>query len=176
MLSEKTYRPGGGTALFDAVGKTVTDIANRIDDLSESEKPSRVLVLIMTDGHENASEEYKNPALVGKLIETYRKQDWEFLFIGADEKSMMQAKSFGVSMARGAGGQSVGATMSMNWGESGIATTAYVAMSKAASNYRNDGNVGNWTTPNPDTVTKTVTVQIPTPKDVKTSIPSIPSK
>jgi Mg-chelatase subunit ChlD len=176
LLTEKSYRPGGGTALFDAVGKTINDVSSRIEDLRESEKPSRVICLIMTDGYENASKEFK-PEHIAKRIAEFRKHDWEFLFIGADEKSITEAKSFGVSMARGAGGQSVNATMSVNWGDTDAISTGYLAMNNAVSNYRGTGNVGNWTADVAKEGTdKTVTVHTSTAKSVVPRTTFTPSK
>ena len=50
-LSEKDYRPGGCTPLYDAMGKTL----NELEGLINAE--DKVMATIITDGYENASTE-----------------------------------------------------------------------------------------------------------------------
>src|SRR5687767_5131529 len=47
--------PRGGTPLLDAVGLTIAHIAERLADA----KPDQVVVMIITDGQENSSREYR---------------------------------------------------------------------------------------------------------------------
>lgn len=72
----ETFKPRGNTALWDAVGVALNDSVNRIKD-------SKVIVVIITDGHENASKHY-NADGVKRMIEECRKMNWEFLFLGAN--------------------------------------------------------------------------------------------
>ena len=51
-FDSRTYRPGGGTALLDAMGTTI----DRIDRLPN--KPKKVVIAVVTDGDENSSTEY----------------------------------------------------------------------------------------------------------------------
>ena len=90
LFTEYTLQPRGMTALFDAIGKT----ANEVKDTKVSGKK---IFMIITDGHENSSREY-NGASVKALIEEMRKNDWEFLFIGADEGALSQARDIGLDM------------------------------------------------------------------------------
>ena len=54
-LTKNEYSPGGYTALHDAICLTVDSVGAKLSALQEEERPSKVLVLIMTDGLENAS-------------------------------------------------------------------------------------------------------------------------
>ena len=52
------YSPGGSTAMNDAIGTAVTEIGKWLSDMPEEERPSKNLIVIMTDGEENSSQEY----------------------------------------------------------------------------------------------------------------------
>ena len=60
-LNQDTYVPRGSTALLDAVGKTIDAVGERLAATPESERPSQVIVSILTDGYENASQTYSKP-------------------------------------------------------------------------------------------------------------------
>ena len=57
----------------------------------------RVLVLIMTDGYENASKEFSK-AQVKALVESTTKQyDWNYVFIGANIDAAAEADGIGIN-------------------------------------------------------------------------------
>lgn len=78
-LTANEYRPSGGTALFDAIGKAVEALLER----SDIEEPNTaVLVAIFTDGEENMSYHYDAAtlkALISRLEATGR---WTFTLMG----------------------------------------------------------------------------------------------
>ena len=82
-LNIETYRPNGSTALLDAIGKSIFSIKEKFGkDISE-DKMSVVLVII-TDGHENCSRMYTYhdiAQLIKNLDDTGK---WTFSFLGAD--------------------------------------------------------------------------------------------
>jgi endonuclease III len=57
-LDGSSYRPRGTTPLLDAIGITIDSLGTRLDQMDENERPEKVIVAILTDGLENASEEY----------------------------------------------------------------------------------------------------------------------
>ena len=57
-LNQDTYVPRGSTALLDAVGKTIDAVGERLAATAESERPSQVIISILTDGYENARQTY----------------------------------------------------------------------------------------------------------------------
>lgn len=83
-LTRSNYRPGGMTALDDAVGSTIDSLQEGLEALSPSERPDKILVVIQTDGHENSSQEYTREQ-VNELREAREKDGWAFLFLGADQ-------------------------------------------------------------------------------------------
>ena len=84
-----TYKPdlyqcGGCTALYDAICVGVDELGRQFAALPESERPEDVLVVIVTDGYENASKKFKL-ADVRKRIETQSKvYSWKFLFLASN--------------------------------------------------------------------------------------------
>lgn len=88
-LSMETFVPRGGTALYDAIGRTVI--------ATEARKPEgKVIIVITTDGHENSSREY-NAASVKTIIERKRADGWEFVFLGANQDACLTAVSMGMA-------------------------------------------------------------------------------
>ena len=97
-LTNATFQPRGMTALFDAVGRTINSVGQRLASLSENERPNKVLFVIMTDGFENASVEY-TAAKVSEMIKTQRNvYSWEFMFIGANQDAVLSAQEIGIPM------------------------------------------------------------------------------
>lgn len=100
-LTTEQYYVRGTTALLDAVGKTITQVAHRVRKAAGEPKP-QVLVVIMTDGMENASSEYSYD-VVKTLIDTYQHDaGWEFLFLGANIDAAAAAESIGIRRERSA--------------------------------------------------------------------------
>jgi len=87
-LTDKEYWPRGTTALLDAIGKTITSFERKID--------GKALVVIMTDGYENASVEFSKKQ-IKEMIDNH---DWEFIYLGAEIDSYSEASQFGFSKSR----------------------------------------------------------------------------
>src|SRR5690349_20776387 len=95
-LTEATFQPRGSTALLDAIGRTVNAVGGRLAALPEAERPDKVLMVIMTDGFENASHEF-SAAQVSKMINHQREvYSWEFMFIGANQDAVLSANEIGI--------------------------------------------------------------------------------
>ena len=98
-MTEKEYYVRGSTALLDAIGKTIMQIKANQDKKGNNEK---VLFVIITDGMENASREYRLDT-VKKLIEERKEKDkWEFLFLGANIDAIGTAGRLGIDSSRAA--------------------------------------------------------------------------
>ncbi len=96
-LTVKDYRAGGGTALLDAIGKTVDELGKRLAETPEAERPVHVIVAIMTDGEENSSREYTLSQIKEKITHQREKYSWEFLFLGANIDVFAEAEKLGIS-------------------------------------------------------------------------------
>jgi len=87
------YSVRGMTALRDAIGRVVTDLAAMPD---ANDPDTSFLVIVMTDGEENASSEYSAHAL-SKLIDTMQKTDrWTFVMNVPPGHKQMLTKRTGV--------------------------------------------------------------------------------
>ncbi len=95
-LSVENYKPRGTTALLDAVGRTVADFELRVSSLGDDDK---VILVVQTDGFENASKEFTSSA-VRKLLadRTADGGKWAVLYIGAGVDSWSQAEAMGVKL------------------------------------------------------------------------------
>lgn len=93
QLRNEDFEVGGMTALYDAVGYGIKKISNVHQYLKG--KNGKVIFVISTDGHENMSKKYTR-AQIKELIQTYKKEDWEFLFLGANIDAVITAEEIGI--------------------------------------------------------------------------------
>lgn len=95
-FDDNSYKPGGMTAMLDAIGKTIDATGERLSRLSEDDRPEKVLVAILTDGMENASKEY-NHSQISQKIKTQRDQwKWEFAFLAANQDAFAEGGKLGI--------------------------------------------------------------------------------
>lgn len=74
--------PDGMTSLNDAIGESIHYLHQKIG-AALSDADADIIMLIMTDGHENSSKQYSATA-VKTLMETCEQSGkWNFLFLGA---------------------------------------------------------------------------------------------
>lgn len=83
-LTEKEYYTRGNTALLDAIGKTIIDVGSRIANTAPKSKPNKVIMVITTDGQENASTEFDYATIQGMIRSQQKQHEWEFVFLGAN--------------------------------------------------------------------------------------------
>lgn len=129
-LSEKEYVPCGCTALLDAIGNSINKINNIRKEKSNKEIIDNTLVVITTDGLENASREY-NYKMIKNIINKKKEEKWEFLFLGANIDSEEVASSIGIDKER---------SVNYNCDEEGIKLN-YQCINEAVSTMRACGTV-----------------------------------
>lgn len=97
-LDSESYKTSGYTSLLDAMGKTINSVGNKLASMPEEERPSKVLFLVMTDGAENSSVEFKDPVKIFEMV-THQKEkyNWEFVYIGANQDAIMVGSTLGVA-------------------------------------------------------------------------------
>jgi hypothetical protein len=88
--------PRGRTALHDSMGRLITDTAAEINALAEDDKPGAVIVAIMTDGLENASQEWRRSDIKALVERQTNDHGWEFLYMGADQDAVEVGRGLGV--------------------------------------------------------------------------------
>ncbi|MBP2641047.1 MAG: hypothetical protein H6Q66_1998 [Firmicutes bacterium] len=101
-ITSKEYFARGSTALLDAVGMTINDVGARLNRLDESERPEKVIVVIITDGKENASKEFSYKKIQRMITHQQEKYSWEFLFLGANIDAVREAQNLGINANRAA--------------------------------------------------------------------------
>jgi uncharacterized protein YegL len=125
----KSYVPNGGTALYDAVGKTIDEIGKKLAAMKEEDRPSKVIFAILTDGEENSSRAYSGSqvkSLIEQQRDTYK---WDFVFLAAGAEAFKESEMLG--MARG---------KTMNFVNSGATQgKSYDTLSSYVSNSRGMG-------------------------------------
>ena len=83
LLSRENYRPGGMTALLDGIGKSIEAIRRKYDQEIREDLAS-VVIVILTDGGENASKFYTKNLIAETIKELDETGKWTFSFLGAD--------------------------------------------------------------------------------------------
>jgi len=94
-LNKKTYVPRASTPLYDAIGRGINDLEASIDKLPESDRPSQVMLVIITDGQENSSKEFTKARVTQMITEKQKEHDWQFVFLSADLAAMGEARDIG---------------------------------------------------------------------------------
>ena len=93
-----TYSPGGCTAMNDGVGTAIDEIGKWLSDMDESERPSKNMIVIMTDGKENASKEYDFDVVKKKIKHQEEKYSWTFVYMGINLQDLRDANRLGIKM------------------------------------------------------------------------------
>ena len=97
-LTSEGFEPRGTTPLYDAIGQLVERIDAHIEGGGHD---ADQVVVVMTDGHENASRRFTQQA-VFKLVADRREQGWTFAFLGANQDSYAAGGAIGVARSNAA--------------------------------------------------------------------------
>jgi hypothetical protein len=88
-ITKEDYVACGCTALYDAMGEMITELKRKLTP------KDRVLVTVITDGYENASQHWSGPQ-IKSLVEELRHEGWTFTYIGANQDVEVVAGSMGI--------------------------------------------------------------------------------
>ena len=94
-LNAQTYEPRGMTALNDAIGRTIVSMKKRLKNTKDN-----VVVVITTDGMENASREFSRSQIREKIKECEEKLGWKFMYLAADDASFDEHEDMGLDHGR----------------------------------------------------------------------------
>lgn len=119
-LTDQTYVPRGMTALNDAIGRSLSELFSR--------NPERAIVVVLTDGQENASREYTSDK-VKDLIKQAQDKNYQVVYLAANQDAFAVGGSLGVARS---------ATKNFVATGAGV-RTAYSTASLSTSNYRAGG-------------------------------------
>lgn len=111
------YVPRGMTATYDAVGKALSKL--------EALNPEKAIIMINTDGGENASKEYSQHSVAAK-VKAAEARGWEVVFMAQNIDARAASTALGVTR---------GMTKGLAAGAAGI-HEGYATMNLCASSYR----------------------------------------
>ena len=129
-LTEKEYQARGTTAMLDAIGMTLNELAGEMEKEGICPSRRKVLCCIMTDGQENASQEY-DKASVKYMITQGQQYGWEFVFLGANIDVAQEAEAIGISQDKAVAYKADAAGVQQSFSK----------INKAVSSFRKQGSV-----------------------------------
>jgi len=132
-LTTDNYKPGGKTALHDAITRAVDETRKNIDGLAPTDQPETVVVVVLTDGKENASETTEDQVRQ-RVSDAREERDWEFLFIGANQDAALTAEQMGMDANK---------SLSMAHDGDGV-QAAQRSTSRSISRARQQGDTGGY--------------------------------
>lgn len=95
------FPPNGLTSLNDAMGYGISQLKTTLKNKAKKDILTTALVVVMTDGGENSSKEYKGDegkAKIKKMIDALEEDgSWTFSFMGANQDAVLTARGFGIS-------------------------------------------------------------------------------
>lgn len=127
-VNEKTYHPGGGTSLYDAMGKTMEDYLDTLGSTPKEKRADKTLFVILTDGEENSSTVYSRDKVKYLVTELREECNVEFIYLGTNQDACFVAESLGIDKSN---------SFNYNANSDGI-TVAYANISKATTYYSNN--------------------------------------
>lgn len=101
-LDHSSYRPRNSTALLDAIGRTIERLGANLAAMAEPDRPGTVIVAILTDGLENASQQYTWRDVAERIRHQTAVYRWEFLFLGANQDAIATAAQLNIAPANAA--------------------------------------------------------------------------
>ena len=92
-LTNDDYHRDGMTALYDAIGMSI--------EYQKNIKTENVIVVILTDGLENASREYKRSTIKTLITKMEEKHKWTFVYLGANQDAFAVSQGLGIRHSAG---------------------------------------------------------------------------
>jgi hypothetical protein len=126
ILTKHNYIIGGSTALLDAIGTAIQQEGQKLAELPESQRPDKVVVVIVTDGEENCSQEFKIDTIKQMVTTQQDVYKWQFVFLGANIDAFATGGSFGFAQNN---------SMNFNASREGV-LRSYACVTDTLSGYR----------------------------------------
>jgi Mg-chelatase subunit ChlD len=101
-LNGNTYQPRGSTPLLDALGATINTTGRTLAAIPETNRPDKVVFVIITDGEENASHKFTKTQVKEMINHQSEKYNWQFIYLGANQDAFAEAGALGIAMANAA--------------------------------------------------------------------------
>ena len=88
--------PRGMTALYDAQGKTITELGKELAETPEDKRPGKVMVVIITDGQENSSRKYRHTQIANMIKHQQDKYNWDFVSLASNQDAIAVGSTFNI--------------------------------------------------------------------------------
>ncbi len=92
--------PRSSTALLDAIGRTIVAGGERLAKMPEDERPDQVMLVIITDGEENSSEEYTRERVFELIKHQEDKYNWDIIYLGANQDAIHEGGMMGFTAGK----------------------------------------------------------------------------
>ena len=85
--------------LLDAVGRAINETGERLEAMDEQDRPGLVIFVVVTDGHENSSQEFSKAQIKEAIQRQQNDYNWHFTFLGANQDAFAEAGALGIDAA-----------------------------------------------------------------------------
>ena len=96
-LAKAQLDPRSMTALLDALGTSVVELGTKLAAKPEDDRPGKVIVVVVTDGYENASRDWTRDKVKALVEQQQDEWNWTFVFLGANMDAISEGGALGVS-------------------------------------------------------------------------------
>ena len=112
--------------MLDAIGRGINDLEKCVADTKEDDRPTKVVFVVITDGQENASREFRRDQILKMINEKEKQHGWQFVFLSADLDAINDAMDHGFQAK---------AAMAFDQTGAGV-KNAWASVSQNIANYR----------------------------------------
>lgn len=91
------YTCSGCTALNDAVCTAIDTLGQEFAAMKEEDRPENVLMVIITDGFENASRKFSSSDVKERIKHQAEKYNWEFQYLAANQDAFATGSAMGIA-------------------------------------------------------------------------------
>jgi Mg-chelatase subunit ChlD len=88
--------PRDRTALLDAMGRTISMVRAKLEELAPEERPEKIVTAVITDGMENASREWSHLQVMD-CVKARIAEGWHFTFLGANQDAIQEGGRVGIA-------------------------------------------------------------------------------
>ena len=99
-VPEFTLKPRGWTPLLDSLCEAIDRTGARLAAKKESDRPEKVLFLIITDGAENSSRKFRREDVQKRIHTQSNTYKWEFSYLGANQDAYKEAATLGIDYGK----------------------------------------------------------------------------
>jgi len=81
ILNDMMYNPSGVSALYDAIGKTISMLGLKFASMQEQARPNNVILVILTTGIDTGSVKFSHTIVDSMIKHQKEKYNWKFVFL-----------------------------------------------------------------------------------------------